>query len=214
MLRPLELFVVEHLALQADLRHQLGERDVDRVLRGGIVEHRGDDVGIVSGGQRGTSCSCLRRQRERLRLDQVAGRQEADVLLDRCRARSAGCPPRFRRWRGGAGQRGLRLRHVGAGDFTDPEAVVGRLQLLCQHLLVVDVQREQLLRLDDADIGVDDVGEAGLLLRDQGGALGHDLVLGAVDVGLRLAAGIERLGQRGLRGADVAFESGLGPETR
>ena len=61
---------------------------------------------------------------------------------------------------------------------------------------------EQLLRLDHADIGVDRVGEAGLLLRDQVGALRHDLVLGAVDVRLDLAAVVDRLRDRRLCGGD------------
>jgi hypothetical protein len=85
----------------------------------------------------------------------------------------------------------------------------------CQHLLVVDREGQQLLRLDHAlrdlgwgerlrraDIGNHRVREAGLLLRDQIGALRHDLVFGAVHTGLRLAPGIERLRQRRLSGTD------------
>ena len=105
-------------------------------------------------------------------------------------------------------QRGLGLRHVGAGDLANPEAIVCGLELLRQHLLVVDLQIEQLLRLDDTDIGADGVVEAGLLLRDQRGALRHHLVLGAVDVGRHLAAGIEVLGDRGLGRGDLAIGSG------
>ena len=112
-------------------------------------------------------------------------------------------------------QRGFGLRHVGPGDLADTEPVVGRLELLCQHLLVVDGERQKLLRLDHADldlgrgdrrrradIGDHRVDEAGLLLRDQVGALRHHLVLGAVHVGLCLAARVDGLGQRRLCGAD------------
>ena len=60
-----------------------------------------------------------------------------------------GLPLRLR-----AGQRRFRLRHVGAGDFANPEAIVGRLQLLGQHDLIVAVQRELLLRLDHADVSI------------------------------------------------------------
>ena len=64
------------------------------------------------------------------------------------------------------------------------------------------MSEQQLLRLDDADIGVDHIAEAGLLLRQQRGALGHHLVLGAVDVARGLAAGVERLGELRLRDAN------------
>ena len=127
--------------------------------------------------QRGRVLLVLHGQRERLRLDKVAGRIEADHLLIRA-ARGQQVAFRGLALRGCAGQRRLGLRHVGAGDLAHPEPVVGRLELLGQHLLVVDVERQELLRLDDADIGVDHIAEAGLFLRQQGGALGHHLVLG------------------------------------
>ena len=112
-------------------------------------------------------------------------------------------------------QRGFGLRHVGPGDLADTEPVVGRLELLCQHLLIVDGECQKLQRLDHADldlgrgdrrrradIGDHRVDEAGLLLRDQVGALRHHLVLGAVHVGLCLAARVDGLGQRRLCRAD------------
>ena len=192
---------MEHLALEADLRQQLRECDVHRVLRGGVVEQRGDHRRVVVGRQRDRILLILRRQGERLRLDQIAWRQEADDLLVGA-ARGLQLAFRGLTLRRRTGESGLGLGDVGAGDLADTEAIVGRLQLLGEHLLVVHVQRQRLLRLDHADIGSDDVGEAGLLLLDQRGAFGHHLVLRAIDIGRGLAAVVERLGERRLRGAD------------
>ena len=115
------------------------ERDIDRVLGGGIIEQRGDHLRIVVRSRQPRVLLGLHRHRERLRLDQVARRVKADHLLERAARRLqvafGGLPLRRR-----AGQRRLGLRHVGAGDLADPEPVVGRLELLGQHLLVVDRQ--------------------------------------------------------------------------
>ena len=192
---------MEYLALKADLREQLGERRVHRVLCGSIVEQRGHHHWVVVRREHRRILLGPGRQSQRLRLHQIARGQVANDLLIRpaCRLKIAlrdlplGC--RLRQCR-------LRLCHVSPGDLADAEPVIGRLQLLRQHLLIIDVQREQLLRLDDANIGVHHIAKAGLLLRDQVRALGDDLVLRAIDAGLRLAAVIDGLAQRRLRGAD------------
>ena len=93
---------------------------------------------LVRGQRRRLLLRCVTGSAQRLRLHQVARRQVADqprkVPRAICRLPSA-----FGRVRRRAGQRGLGLGHVGAGDLADPEALVGGLQLLGQHLLVVDV---------------------------------------------------------------------------
>ena len=90
----------------------------------------------------------------------------------------------------GTGQRGFRLRDVGAGNFADPEPIVGGLQLLGENLFVVALQFQQLAGLNNADIGIRRRQEARLLLIDQDRTLGHHLILGAVDVSLDAATGV------------------------
>ena len=53
----------------------------------------------------------------------------------------------------GLRQRGLGLRHVGAGDFADAETVLGRLELLAQDLDVVAVDLDQGLVANHVEIG-------------------------------------------------------------
>ena len=107
--------------------------------------------GLLAAASALASSSVAHRQAQRLRLDQRARQLADQALVLRARGLQVafGGLPRG----GGAGQRRLGLGDVGAGDFADPEAVVGGLQLPGQHLLVVDVQRQHLLVGDDADIG-------------------------------------------------------------
>ncbi len=53
----------------------------------------------------------------------------------------------------GLRQRRLGLRHVGAGDLADTEAVLGRFELLAQNLHVVAVDLDQCLVANDVEIG-------------------------------------------------------------
>ena len=202
---------MEHLALETELRQQLREGDIHCVLRGGVVEHRGDHQRVVVRRQRNRILLILRRQGERLRLDKVARWQEADDLLV---GAARGLQLAFRRLtlRCCTSESGLGLGDVCAGDLADTETVVGRLQLFGEHLFVVHVQRQRLLRLYHANIGSDDIGEAGLLLLDQHGAFGHHLILGAIDAGWRLAAVVKRLCERRLRGADEPIRPSGEPE--
>ena len=105
----------------------------------------------------------------------------------------------------GAGERGFGLGDVRPGDFADAEAVVGGLELAGEHLLVVEVELEDLLGLDDADEGVDGVGKDLLFGGEQAGALTEDAVIGLFGGGAGAAAGVDLLGcgcgaGRGCRG--------------
>ena len=157
------------LRLQAHLRHEGGELHVDVVASRGVVEQGGDHVRVVVRRELHRLALVLDRHLDRLRFDQPI-RQLADILaVGAARGLQIALGGLARGSR--TGQRRLGLRHVGSGDLADPEAVLRRLQLTRQHLLVVDVELQHLLRLDDVDVGVDRVGEHGLLGREQAGAL-------------------------------------------
>ena len=74
--------------------------------------------------------------------------------------------------RGEGGERfraaSLGLRHVGARHLADIEAVLGRLELLGQHLHVVLAQADDGRVAHDVDIGGRGIEKDGLLDRAQG----------------------------------------------
>ncbi len=128
------------------------------------------------------------------------GTNDAQIIGARCLQRPFRRLPRRPR----RGQRRLGLGDVGAGDLAHPEPVIGRLQLAGEHLLVVDLEREQLLVLDHRDIGTDRLLEDLLLGGDELGPLGEHVVLGLGHLAMHLAARKQRLGEGGLGEPDVA----------
>ena len=102
------------------------------------------------------------------------------------------------------GERGLGLRHRGFGDLADIELVLHRAQLLGEDVLVVDVEIEQVTVGDDGHIGIDHLGEDGLLGREQLRPGGVDAVLRLMQLGGGQPAIEDRLVDGDLPGRVVA----------
>jgi hypothetical protein len=151
---------------------------------------------------------CARRA-QRLGRDQPL-RRRADQALE---LGAADLEVAFRLGARGArrGQAALGLGHVRAGDLAHPEALAGGAELLGEHLLVVDVEPQQLLVADDVDVGLDGLLQHLLLRLQQARALRQHLVLGAARAGDGAAAAEHRLGDDDLVGGGAALDvNGVG----
>ena len=181
------------LAGQKGLRQELAPRDGDLVFGRALVEARADDVRIAvdrrtdhlvlparqpGDGGRSLQGGELRRHADDLEVDRFA----------RCQI-ALGSDPLC----GGARQPRFRLRHVRAGQLADVETVLGRLQLPCQDLFVVDVELEHRLVAPHVHVGRDRGQKDVLLDGLQARALRLNVRLGACHAGDGAAAAIERL---------------------
>ena len=207
------IVVAESLAGHAHLRHQRGELDVDGIARGGLVEQSRHHGGVVIRRLLLRRLGAAHRGLQGLRRDQALRR-----LADQAREGGAGnLELALGLGAGGprAGEARFGLRHVGAGDFTHPEALIGGLQLAGEHLLVIDVQPHLLLRADDRDIGVGGVQHHALLHRIEAGALGEHPILRIADGGDGAPAAIDRLRHLDAAGGEGALlPLGGGDEVR
>ena len=125
------------------------------------------------------------RRRQRLRgdkpIDRAGRRQRARLDADHLpigRTRGGVIGFRGQHLRAGGGQPRFRLRHVGARDLADVEAVAGLAKLLLQHLDVAALQIEDRGVADQVHVGGGGVEQHGLLGQPQRLARGRHQLLG------------------------------------
>ena len=78
-----------------------------------------------------------------------------------------------------------RLRHVGAGDFTNLEALIGGRQLFLQNPNILLAQAHNLPVADDIHVGLDGL-EKNILLD------GQQALLAGLDIGFRRLGSVDR----------------------
>ena len=141
-LRPVETGrVVEALGvvgLQLRRRQQLAAHQVDAVARRLLAVERSHHTRALVQGDVDVLAHRLGHQAAGARLHQVARRMADHALEGGPRRLQVGAREIERGHRGSAA--GLRLRHVGARDFADIEAILGGAQIARQHRDVVLAQ--------------------------------------------------------------------------